>query len=240
MRNVQSYLDLMRHALGKVPNSRHVIIDTFNDAGRAMVNAHGWSWRNRPPANLLIRAGDTTVLLPADFGELISMEISDSVEFRVIPTSVADIEHRRAVAIFDSLTIWMAFDVGASQVTRDQPANSKVAEIYPAQESDRTDVRLHYRATWIDCTAADTKRVPNIPRDWERSLVLFSRAFVQDIENQQDPYENQALFGPNGEIARLKRADASTQVDLGQPLHSVMRGRSGQGRPFSTIERDFS
>ncbi len=240
MRNVQSYLDLMRHALGKVPNSLHVQIDTFNDAGRALVNAHAWTWRSRPPIAVLIKADETTFQLPEDFGEMISMEIADSVEFRVIPTSVADIEMRRAVAIFDSLTLYVAFDVGGSQTTRDQSSNSRVAEIYPVQASDRTDIRLHYRATWLDCTADDTKRVPNIPRDWERSLVLFSRAFVQDIENQQDPYENKVLFGPEGEIARLKRADASKQVDMGQPLHSVMRGRGGIGRPFSTITRDFS
>jgi len=73
---------------------------------------------------------------------------------------------------------------------------------------------------------ADGDRVPLIPRDWERSLVLFSRSFAVDAENQIDPYENQALFGPMGEIQRLKEADALKQVNRGRPLANVLsRGR---------------
>lgn len=227
-RTVKAYLDLMRHALGKSPAAGHVLIDTFNDAGRALVNAHTWRWRNSPPVLLPIEANLDYVLLPADFGQIKALHTENSQVFQVIQTTMEDIQRRRNWQEYDPGALFISFDASDRQLYDDNHQPHRRAEIYPRQSAARSDVSMTYLRTWIDMSEHDENRVPEIPASWERSLVLFARAFAVDIENQVQPYENQALFGPSGEIARLIAEDAGRQTNFGRPKHSVMASTRGR------------
>jgi len=236
-RTTGNYLDLMRHALGKTPDSRHSLIQTLNDAGHALVASHMWSWRVAPPTIIPILADQTFVTLPEDFGQAVDLSIDNSQTLRIVQTSIQDIQRRRSWGQFDALVLFITFDTADAVVTDDENLRHRRAEIYPAQSADRADVTLVYRRGWVDLDENDTGRVPAIPRNFERALVLFARSFAVDIENQIDPYENMALFGANGEIERLKREDAGRQVDYGRPLHDVLARGRGVRYPHRRITR---
>ncbi len=225
-RTTTDYLDLMKHALGKTPDSRHRLLHTFNDAGRALVNAHQWRWRARNRVMLNLVSGQPYIELPEDFGELVDINVDNAQTFTVIPTTIADINRRRAWGQYDALSLFVAFDSGHETNSDEDGIMENRAEIYPTPASSRSDIVVSYFAKWVDMDENDGDRVPLIPRDWERSLVLFARSFAVDIENQIDPYENRALFGPIGEIERLKEVDGLRQVNRGRPINNVLsRGR---------------
>lgn len=51
-RTVNDYISLMSHALGKTPDSRHALIDTFNDAARYVFEYRPWAFRKTGPRYL--------------------------------------------------------------------------------------------------------------------------------------------------------------------------------------------
>lgn len=235
-RTTGDYIDLMKHALGKTPDSRHLLIDDLNDAGRALVNDHPWSWRTRNNVAIEIQADSTYAILPEDFGEIIDLRVSGSLT-SVTQTSVSEINRMRAFGQFDAYSLYIAFDDGYDSTNDSDGTLQNHALIYPTQSTTRNDLTISYRAKWVDMEANDLERVPFIPRDWERSLLLFARSFAISLENQNDPYEDQALFGQTGEMQRLKLLDARRQTNFGQPSHNVLsRGRAVY-RPFRSIER---
>lgn len=236
-RTLKQYLDLMKHALGKTPDSRHRLIDTFNDAGRALVTAYPWRWRVSPPVVLPIVAGQSWIELPADFGQVQSLYFEGSQITRVIQTTLADINSRRQWQEFEPGALWITFEGSDRQTVDDTGQPHRRADIYPTQADGRTDLRMSYLRGWVDMREDDENKVPEIPANWERSLVLFARSFAVEIENQTDPYEVQALFGPSGEIARLVAEDAGRQRNMGRPTHSVAAAAYGAGglRPHRRI-----
>ena len=233
-RTTGDYIDLIEHALGKTPDSRHLLIDDFNDAGRALVNDHAWSWRTRNNVTIEIPADSTFAILPEDFGEIVDIRISGSLT-TVTQTSVSEINRMRAFGQFDAYSLFIAFDDGFDSTNGSDGTQQTHAIIYPSQSTARSDLTISYRAKWVDMESNDLERVPFIPRDWERALLLFARSFAISLENQNDPYENQALFGPMGEIERLKTLDATRQTNYGQPTHNVLSRGRGVYRPFRSI-----
>lgn len=235
-RTVEKYLDLMKHALGKVPDARHSLIDTFNDAGRALVNAHPWRWRVSPPVTLPILAGESWVRLPADFGQVQEVYVPGNQVVRVVQTTLGELARLRGWQDFEPGLIWISFEGSDRQHYDSQNQPHRRAEIHPVQSADRDDVKIVYLRTWVDMTELDLNKVPEIPAGWERALSLFARAFAVSTENQTDPYEMQELFGPTGEIARLIAEDAGRQTNMGRPAHSVARNaRGGVFRPHRKI-----
>lgn len=239
-RTTEDYVNMMRHALGKTPtqtgNKAHKLIQDLNDAGRALVNDHPWSWRTRTRCPLDLIANQPFVDLPEDFGEVIDVSTEGGTSITVVQTSIQDINRFRQWNQYDAYSLHIAFKDAFEEPTGDG-VNQLRAQIFPTPAADRSDVYLTYRASWVDLDESDLNRVPVIPRDWERSLVLFSRSFAIDIENQVDPYENQALFGPSGELARLRTHDASRQSDYGLPRHDVLSRGKGVVRPHRSISR---
>ncbi len=237
MRTTQDYLDMMAHALGKTPDSRHKLINTLNDAGRALVNSHEWTWKTRAGKVLELVANQDYIDLPDDFGAVISVTSVGGSPIVIHQTTVEDIANRRSWDNFDSLNLFIAFNVGGEGLTDEDGVSENRALLWPTPQTARSDLRLSYRTRWVDLEAEDPDRVPVIPRDWERSLMLFANAFAWDTENKANPYENEALFGATGEIQRLILLDAGKQSDQGRPAHSVIsRSRAGQSfRPFTRI-----
>ncbi len=228
----QRYLDMMRHRLGKTPASRHQLIDTFNEAGRALFIAaaggpyyHQWTWTSAESVTLNVEPDLDYVVLPADFGTLVGVQEETSVTSTLQLTDPETILRLRADSTISSFTIWMAFDVGDKILTEGEPPR-KVAAIFPVQTT-RRPLRLSYTRTWIDFTtdAAQLARVPNIPAEYDRILRLLAQAFATEIEDGTPPFDN----GPYAaELDRLVNYDAARQVTKGQARHSVIRSAQGK------------
>lgn len=234
MMNLTQHLDSMRHALGKTPNSKHRLIDSFNQAGRALFMHHNWSWKSRGPELLPIPAGVERVELPDDFGQLIHVDVANSTVFAVKPVSLSTIMRMRSSAGYEAQVLYMAFLTGRGQATTTSEGNSpKVAELWPTPGEARSNVYITYRAEWIDLEETpNANDVPNIPAEWERALMLWARKNAVEIENQEQPAEGGAL---QDELERLIRYDAGIQPDMGRPTTRVRRGGEGSRRPHGLI-----
>ena len=237
MLTLSQHLDMMRHALGKTPNSRHNLADTFNRAGRALVTSHPWAWRMRPPVTLIIPANTDRVALPADFDQVIKVTSDETLVYSVKMVDVEDIMRRRSSLIFEPLTLYIAFHVGRGQQTSTSPADDpRYAEIWPQQSTERSDIQLHYVAGWIDMDEkADADAVPNVPANFEQALILWARKYALDLENQEQSHEAKAL---EEELVRLRMFDAGVQTQFSSPYHSVGGHNTIGYRPFTRINHD--
>lgn len=226
-RTLQKYLDLMTHGLGKTPDSRHLLIDTFNDAGKALYTLaegapyfHSWSWLTADNVDFTIPGGSVErVELPADFGTFLSLGFRSAPGRSVQTVDMSTLNRlRQATPIVNSRTVYMCFDVGESQANGESTPK-KIAAFWPAREDDLTGLELVYRRTWVDMAQADGNRIPNIPAEWDRLLVLLSRAFAIHIEDQAAAMEDENV---KPELDRLVHFDAGRMPNKGgPPLHSV-------------------
>lgn len=234
MLTLESHLNLMKHALGKTPDSRHLLIDTFNRAGNALYTYHRWSWRSKGPSTLAIPASSEQVTLPKDFGELVGISSTNTNVFQVRPTTVEDIMLMRGSQTYDSLALYIAFRVAGAPGTSTSPINEyPVAEIYPTQSTARTDVKLHYLSRWVEMDeTADPKAIPPIPAEWEQALVLMARKYAVELENQEQAFEERPL---QMELDRLINYDGTRQINLGRPMHSVRGNYQGTAYPHSRV-----
>ncbi len=246
----QRYIDYMTHGLGKIPDPRHLLAETLNDAGRAVFTAgqsapyyHRWSWLVKENTQLFIPKTSDFAELPADFGSILAVEEEQRVVGSVQLTGIAHILQLRADITVSPLTLWLAFDVGGIQQNKNSPPIKHVA-VYPQQDSDRTDIRMSYSRTWVnldfDATTGalkDPNAVPNIPPEWERLLKLNAMRFALEIENETtSSYEE--MFAK--ELQRLVSFDSSRQSIYGRPLHSVIdraKGSRGYQYPHRGITR---
>lgn len=234
MMTLTQHLDSMRHALGKTPNSKHRLIDSFNQAGRALFAHHEWTWKNRGPETLVIPAGASQIPLPEDFGQVVDVSVNNSTVFDVQLVSVPAIMQFRANLGYESQRMYLAFRTGSPQATLTTPANlPKVAEVYPVQDSERTDVSIFYTAEWFDMDeTTHDQAVPPIPAMWERALMLWARKNAVEIENQEQAPESGPLAR---ELEMLIGYDAGTQPNMGRPLNRVRRNHDIARRPHGLI-----
>lgn len=224
-RNLTSYLNLMKHGLGKTPDSRHLLIDTFNDAGRALFTLaqgaphfHHWTWAVKYNYTLTIPGGQVEELeLPMDFGSLIQIDFNDITAGAIIPTNVGELTRLRRAPTVDAMQVFIAFDVGRKQSNGSGPP-VPVAAFWPPRADPLTNVSLTYRRTWADMDAGDANRIPDVPPDYERLLTLLARAYAVHIEDQAMANEDENVVA---ELARLVAMDAGKQVNYGAPAHSV-------------------
>ena len=232
-RTLQNYIDLMSHGLGKTPDVRHQLVQTFNDAGRALFTCcegapfqHSWGWILRDNVPFTIPGNQVQeVQLPDDFGTFVSLEYQRSFVGRVVTTTPGELNRVRRIFNVDPLRIYICFDVGEKQLNAQQGPR-KVAAFWPPRDDDQTGLMLTYRRTWVDAEVnpqtlnlVDPNAVPDIPQEYERLLVLLARAFAVHIEDQAEAFESQAI---QQEVARLVDWDAGKQINKGPPMHSVM------------------
>lgn len=232
-RTLNDYLGLMRHGLGKTPDSRHSLLQTFNDAGRALFSLaegephfHEWSWTTRFGVPFTLPGGMVdTVELPADFGAIIGINFENATVGVINPTDLAHLTRLRRNETSDPLRIFVAFDVGQQQPNGSTPPR-KVAAFWPRRETELSGITMSYRRTWVDMLENDLNRYPDIPAEFERLLVCLSRAYAVHTEDQADAHEDTEVVN---ELARLVRVDGGKQVNFGPPTHSVRRAAAARG-----------
>lgn len=223
MLNAQGYIDLMSHALGKTPDARHSLWDTFNRAGRALVTRRTWAWRQHGPVQILGVASQDHIDLPADFGGELASWISTTGFYgalrKVDLATIAGLRQSEVVvgSVQGWSGGWYVYWPGYASQPSLEDLPSKRVLIYPTPTASGTPtIELIYRRNWITIAENDGSRVPNIPEEFEQALVCLARSMTWHLENQspcQDDTDAEA------EIVRLINEDATQQV-----LQGRMRG----------------
>src|SRR5688572_30740696 len=100
MLKVSDYISLMKHCLGKVPDSRHSLYETFNRAGRQLFTEWDWGWLSGGPVDIKAVADQNWIKLPPDFSAIqeayIDRESDSSGSYsNVILATLDDITRRR-------------------------------------------------------------------------------------------------------------------------------------------------
>lgn len=172
------------------------------------------------------------ITLPADFGEVVAIEVKSNFNRVITMTSVAHLMFLRSainqnptVAFYAALAWPSQSDVGSA------PPNPRL-EIYPRPTGQNaTALQIEYRAGAI--RVANTTDVPNIPPKLERALTLLARAFIKHYEDETEEID---LGDFKEEIASYIQADGRTQSDYGITLNGAARHRKSRlYRPFSSI-----
>lgn len=207
------YIDLMTHCLGKTPDSRHSLPETFNRAGRALVTARPWSWRIRGPVTLSTVANQAYIELPADFCEVRTVYIpSAGAVQRVELATLETLAQIRALSSsYVGTGIIYAFFPSWSSL---QQGMTRRVELAPIPTTNATpSFQLIYNAGWKEIDSGDGTATPQVPLEFEHALVLMARAFANNIENQDSAIEDVAV---QNEIARLDKEDSRIQPTYGR------------------------
>lgn len=229
-RTLQSYLDLMSHGLGKTPDSRHLLIDTFNDAGRALFGLasgaphfHQWTWAVRDNVAFTLPGGLVSeVALPRDFGTLVSIIHERNFVGRIVPTTMANLANLRRNVTSSPLITYIAFGVGSKQ-GNSQQGPDKIAAFWPPRSDPFVNLRLTYRREWVDFEPTDLNAIPDTPAQFDRLLSLLARAYAIHFEDQAEADEDRQVVA---ELDRMVNYDALRQTNVGRAEHSV--NRAGQ------------
>ena len=175
------------------------IDDIINDAGRFFFAAHTWKFRERPPVTLNFVANTPYIILPEDFGELTSHQMSNSLNYHFTMTSMQQIINFRSTTVDVTLQhFWGALAFPASP-TRSEPPPPPRIELFPQPSTAVSDVMtVAYRAKWMeliirgDSTTGAVDDVAQVPTYAHMSLIQCVRAFAMGLQER--------LFEPKGGI----------------------------------------
>lgn len=231
MLKASEYIGLMSHALGKTPDSRHNLWDTFNRAGRALFTRHDWTWRMEGPISLPVVANQDFVVLPVDFAGEVESWIPNTGTYQFLEKcSLEKIANLRATFTTNIISgRFCVYYPGWDSQDSAETEPTRRALLYPTPTANANPtIQLIYRRRWVNISENDNDRVPNIPSEFEQALILQSRAYAVCIENQVPPYEDGPLAV---EIARLINEDSTAQPSLGRMTGGVDRrlGRQWSG-----------
>lgn len=211
MRTAEQIIDMMKHAIGGTPDSRHDLWATLNEAGRALTNWSRWSWRFAGPTTLIFETENEKFALPEDFGEIDACAATTpTVVIRIVSSS--EIMWMRSRNIRSGYVYYIHFpewtapsDSGDSQ----RPQGM----IWPLNTIENTPIQITYWRRWVELKSTDPSAYPAIPAEYERALVLLARDFALCYQTDQPSIESDAAVK---EITRLIEADARRQPFEGQ------------------------
>ena len=203
----------VQHALGGSVASQLDEATIINEAGRHMFMTP-WKFRERPPATITTVANQDYIELPADFGEVIAMNMVDGLVRSFTFTSFKDLVQRRSTNTGVTNHYWIAISHPApSDEGSAQPAPR--LELYPTPTTGE-NISVVYRSKWLELvTDSDNAMVPDYA---ESALIALVRAFALG-------YEEEGLEQRLGEVEggvmylRLKEKDGLIQPEYG-PLRN--------------------
>lgn len=231
MLTVQGHLDLMRHALGKIPSSRHVLLDTYNRAGRALFTAHPWSWREVGPVELPAVANQDYIDLPLDFGGVRTCTLPGPSTLGVVMTTVSEIMNLRAsldtVGGFGA-RIWVAFPQWKRPANHTSQVTPR-ALIYPTPLTDGSPtLSVIYDCRWPEFTSTQLDQQPPLPDDFEQALIYIARGYACQIEDGRPTSDLDAYAA---ELNRLIAEDGGRQASTGRMRGGADRFLAPDGEP---------
>jgi hypothetical protein len=217
-RTLASYQAIVQHALGDDPSTGFTTLEIVRDAFRWLQSHHPWNWRTQGPTTLSLVQDQDYVDLPADFGELISMEYPGTTIREMNASTIHEIEDLRAFRnTTPQYAFWYAINTGAIDTAN--PQNGLAAprmEIWPNPEASVADaLRVYYRRDMALLT--NPTDIPQFP-DWiEPIAVLAVRHYAYIYE---DDKANNAAF----EAMQSLLPDAYRRDGADQRRKGVMRG----------------
>lgn len=232
MLRASEYIGLMKHGLGKTPDSRHNLWQTFNRAGRQLVTSHDWVWRKHGPVDLPAVAGQRFIILPEDFGRVETVNVDNATSanfFRVQQTTTTHIQqlYQHRLPLGD-VGFYIAFPNYIPQRSLEEGPVRK-ADVYPQPDTDgNPTLKVIYSRTWIDIAEGDDDAIPNVPPDFQEALVAAARALAWRIEMQSPAFEEGELAE---EIERLKLEDGGVQTKYSH----MIGGASSRRHRLATI-----
>jgi len=216
-RTVQQYIDLMAHAIGKTPDSRHVLLTVLNNAGNYIFGYAPWRWRKTKATVGSVEDVDYFVP-PTDFAQLLEVGIDNTdgtpgAFLRVQPTTLEHMTRmKQAFTAPIGGTLYIDFE---STVAASGAANALPRwYCYPTPTADDDPIiEVVYNRRWVNIPTNFTVNdlVP-IPVQFDMALMLAGRAFAVLLENQSSPIE---LGAANAELDRLKQEFGGVQTDFG-------------------------
>lgn len=226
-RTVQHYLDRMTLAAEVASSSgidsRHVLIDTFNDAGRWLCSVWPWSWLIVGPVLIPAVGGEDSAPLPANYGRCESIFIDRTVNtgsgcaHLVTLRRIADLKAAGSAGWSAGGDVYVSLD-GMDHHTKETHTRRKLV-IFPTPSANGTPtLSLIYRKRWIDFDDSDTSGVPDIDPDWERLLVLACEGMVRTTEWRESFASNTDI---QAELERLKSLDGGRLPSLGEIADTV-------------------
>lgn len=243
MRSGQDYINLMRHALGKVPDSRLDLWAALNDSGRKLYTCaevkpwfHTWTWAVRVNQTISVPANEPRFRLEDNFGEVLDVDYASSQTGKVVIVGPEELARLRRSQITPTAVMYVCFDRGSAQKNRAQPM-PREAEVWPVQ-SARVDLRLTSQQMWRELDSGSPNDLPLIPVEWEALLVLIARSWAWKLANSSTLADEAEI---PAEIDRLVTFDTNKQTFVGRPNHSVMASARRSGRmqyPHARITKD--
>lgn len=219
------YVELMKHALGKVPDARFNLWTAYNAAGRQLWLHYLWPWRTVGPIAITIPANASEVTLPADFHTARKF----STAYReVIQVQIEDMLQMRDDNFYDATCLYVCFDTFTRVSAAETPRPRMLT--WPVGSSDITLSAAYYTG-WVEVGEPDKNNKPAFPPEFEHAMTLLTRAVAVHIENQTAAFEDQAVVS---ELSRLEASEKNRIVNHG-PMGSGMP-RSGLSRPKETLQ----
>lgn len=210
------------HALGQSALPPEIsTLELVNRAG-AWICSHPWKWLERLSSVNTV-GGQAYVNLPSDLRALVSAQIRN---FTMVPTSLDDINDRRAVVTPSAYPVIYAIadTLSAAGVF------TKRMELFPTP-SDVQAIRLYYRAGWqTPENGSDASRIA-VPEDWEGLYLEALTAYAMGVQERDIAGVSTRLeaLRASDQYMRLVRQDGMSQSNYGP-----MRG-GGAERQMGTF-----
>lgn len=236
-KTAQYYLGQIRAASGGRIDDRTDGFELLNDAGHYLTNMHDWGWLARPPANLNFVASQEYVTLPSDFGNMLSIEVPNSLQTTVQEETLERILYLRGSSLNDPFRYHVAVVFPTQTSVTVAPGNPRL-EIWPTPGSNESNaLRISYRAGWTVLTAVNS--VPNIPVDVEPLFIQIVRAFGAAAGNPSINLNDLLTKIEMGPITRgLKSNYGVVQGSLGMTQAGIVQlSQNYIYRPHTTITK---
>jgi len=209
---------IIKHAVAGPLSSPLSELQLANEAGEYMVGLHKWSYLKEAEALIGTVASQEYIELPLDFGQPLSLEVTDGFTDAVVMTDPGTFNRVRTGSFGNgAFSYWLTLEY-AVPATGDEPkVPTPRLAIWPTPTSTDADwATLRYRAAWTPLTASDD--VVQIPRYCETLYLSICRAMAQGYEEDEGvELEDRLLKIAAGTVAlAAKRADAAHQWNYGK------------------------
>lgn len=216
------YVDLMEHALGRTPDSRHNLWKAFNRAGSALVTEHLWKWRQNAEALVPTVSGQSQFPLPDDFLSHVSI-VDNAGGYPPTLTTKGDIERNRTNSLASSAALLVCLDDTITPAGHGPTRPAGAVWPLPTANGSPT-FRLVYLRGWRDINEGDENAIPNPPKEFQDALLLRCRFQAKLIENDSaSAGVASELAAYQNEVNRLKNEEATRQMDHGRMIGGAAR-----------------
>lgn len=202
----------------------------INEAGRHLYSMHEWRWKMGATATANFVQDQSYAALPSDFGQMIDVEVDNTLESTVQLTSMSEIEYLRSSTTSDPFQYYAAVSYPSQANTTSSPTVR--LELWPTPGAAKTDaLKYVYNRGWTELSA--NASVSDIPLDYESLLIRLIRAFSMDYKMNV----NQAVEALENSkyLNTLKQRDGMTQPTYGAMTGGKLASVSGIYRPHGTI-----